>query len=666
MDITKYADFTNEIDPKILQDVESRLRILLKQKWPQLDTSPSCVFGNLFVTPAARVVAMIEQATNCILSDLNLENALNGVVCDCDFIQTFLKGLGLSTLQEANTTAMVRINFIQEPEPDSYFSFDQGELMLFDDTYIFSFIPGNDPTIKIYPTDYNYSNKSLNKVNNEYKLSRGSTTLTSGNVVNTSSYFVDLPVYGPGVANLPQGSLAKIDENFGNEASYKLIVDNNIETTDTEPLFDLISSVELLHDVTPLQLPTTLEELITLTRKVLPAASLTTRANSISYMTHRFPSLRGVSMVLSGDKELQRVETGNETLNLVDLYVKGPHTISCTEHFVVKEDTSSPTGYSAPINKFQHIPLIITDVSVANISNTEVSTSDAIKSNGLTSTDYMMKVSASGESNPLDAFYLLGKDNTTKYIITLNGAIGEEHLTITPATESEDGLVLKTIKNSDTGATYSTEIVSAPSDSSSATIQFTKVVTGLDIFNTDNQTFELIATELLTSESKFVTVTYLYDPVAEAVIKHINGPTCKPAFNIIVRPFVTANVKKLEITYRKTAGRFFDRQKAIEEIYDFISSLTYPTIYDDAYLGDIMMACGASGIDNINVDVDYQMSGATGGYDPKQIVENSDSLDVNDLKSGIKDYFGIGVRNINYIIPNRDNIQLIERNTAHI
>ena len=136
MDITKYADFTNEIDPKILQDVESRLRILLAQKWSQLDTSPSCVFGNLFVTPAARVVAMIEQATNCILSDLNLENALNGVVCDCDFIQTFLKGLGLSTLQEANTTAMVRINFTQEPEPDSYFSFDQGELMLFDDTYI--------------------------------------------------------------------------------------------------------------------------------------------------------------------------------------------------------------------------------------------------------------------------------------------------------------------------------------------------------------------------------------------------------------------------------------------------------------------------------------------------------------------------------------------------
>ena len=212
MDITSYADFSTEIDPTILQDVESRLRAVLKQKWPQLDTSPSCVFGNLFITPAARVVAMIEQSTNCILSDLNLENALNGVVCDCDFIQTFLKGLGVSSLQEVNTTGMIRLNFTNELPDDiktgqSCITFDQGELVLFEDTYVFSFIAGNSPTIKIYGPN---ADITISKENNIYKLSKGEVTKTN-NGLETTSYFVDIPVYGPAPAEVNAGSLGKIE-----------------------------------------------------------------------------------------------------------------------------------------------------------------------------------------------------------------------------------------------------------------------------------------------------------------------------------------------------------------------------------------------------------------------------------------------------------------------
>jgi hypothetical protein len=638
MDITSYADFTTEIDPTILQDVESRLRAVLKQKWPQLDTSPSCVFGNLFITPAARVVAMIEQATNCILSDLNLENALNGVVCDCDFIQTFLKGLGVSSLQEVNTTGMIRLNFTNDLPADiktgqACITFDQGELVLFENTYVFSFIAGNSPTIKIYGPN---ADINISKENNIYKLSKGEVTETD-NGFETLSYFVDIPVYGPAPAEVNAGSLGKIDENFGDPLE------------DDKKLIEYISSVVLVHDITPLQLPTTLEELIELTRTILPAASLTTRANSISYITHRFPSLKGVSMVLQQDvPEMQR-STTSITNPLVDLYIKGPHTIECTEYFT-----------EGNIGLLQHIPLVITDVTTTDSESTTSHDSDVIKCEGLRNerTEVRLLIDDEGGNTTYNTIKLYDASGTP-YYITLQGGAGSEHLSI--STELPDDATItdeNTIQNADTGGVYSINVATPTA------IKFTKQTTGIDIFNTEALTYTWIGNSL--GDNTLIKITYLYDPVAEAVIKHIKGPTCKPAFDLKVCPFITAHVKELKIKYRKTAGKFFDRQKAIVEINDFLSGLTYPTIYDDAYLGDIMMACGASGIDSISVDVDYQLSGATGGYTENQILCNTKSLYVSSVASELKNYYGIGVRNINYVIPNRENIKLEERNTANI
>lgn len=661
MDLTSYADFNTELDPTLLQEVENRLRMVLKQRWPQLDTSPSSVFGNLFITPAARVVAMIEQATNCILSDLNLENALNGVVCDCDFIVTFLKGLGVTALTDVNTTGMVRIHFTQNKE----YTFDQGELILFDDTYVFSFISGNTPSITVKAsTD---DSTTADKVNNTYKLSIESATPDGEGKYKPDSWYVDLPVYGPASASLTAGSLGKIDEDFGKPIEGNKLTEN------------YISSVELLHDINPLQLPTTLEELITLVRTITPAASLTTRANSISYMAHRFPLLKGVSMVLNSDKEMQRTTTEELSTKapVVDLYVKGPHTLECTEYFIFDSGVSASTK---PLT-LQHIPLIVKSITEKQIVNTEpVETlyeEDNIKANELRTEqtkvsmlfdndNFTTKVgsSTSGTSvSPSNVIYI--KDDLGNvYAITLNGGTGSEHLTITqiPDASGTEEPIVTSMSNYDTGSEYTIE------GTQETAIRFTKVLTGLDKFNTDGITYTLNISEDYTN-NRAIAVTYLYDPIAEAVVKHINGPSCKPAFNIVVRPFITGQVKNLTVTYRKTAGRFFDRQKAIEDIYNFISSLTYPTIYDDAYIGDILMSCGASGVDKITADVRFQISGACGGYTPNTIYQDATSLSLEELESepgDMSSYYGLGVRNVNYIIPNRDNIVLIERSTAHI
>ena len=655
MDITSYTDFNTEIDVGLLQDVESRLRMVLKKRWPELDTAPGSVFGDLFITPASRVVALIEQSTSCILSDLNLENALNGVVCDCDFIQTFLKGLGVTSLTDVNTTGMVRIHFTKDQE----YTFDQGELLLFDDSYVFGFLPGDISQITIQQT--NESTSTSGKVNNKYKLSIDTVEQDSNNIYTANGFYVDLPIYGPATASLTAGALGKIDEDFGKPIGGKKLTD------------EYISSVELLHDIEPLQLPTTLEELINLTRTITPAASLTTRANSISYLSHRFPSLKGVSMVLNTDPEMQRTSSSDITSSIkapvVDLYIKGPHTLECTEYFTY--DTLSG-GETFNIGSLQHIPLVINEIELPGglfYSDNE------LICNGLRTQGTQVTFSLD-EENPNQeiptTLYIKGNEpeNQKVYAITLNGSTASEYLTIKQLTEEEaqgvdSNSIISALNNTDTGAEYT---INGVTNASGAAIRIVKVLTGLDRFNTDDLTYTLYSVDTHPDKG-FIKITYLYDPIAEAVIKHINGPACKPAFNIIVRPFITANVKKLEITYRKTAGKFFDRQKAIDTIYQFITSLTYPTIYDDAYIGDILMSCGASGIDKIDADVTYQISGALGGYNPNQIDQSAKSLSVDkipDIPGAMKLYYGLGVRNVNYIIPNRENIILVERSTAHV
>ena len=111
MDITDYINFKSDIDSDRLFDVEQRIRLLMRERWPELDTTPSSPFGNLVLTPIARVIALFEQAADCVLGDLNLENALNSIVCDCSFVESFLKGLGVNSLAEVNTTATVRLIF---------------------------------------------------------------------------------------------------------------------------------------------------------------------------------------------------------------------------------------------------------------------------------------------------------------------------------------------------------------------------------------------------------------------------------------------------------------------------------------------------------------------------------------------------------------------------
>lgn len=586
MDISQYINFSQEIDSEIIQDVESRIRTLLKRKWIDLDTNPSSVFGNLFLTPAARVIALMEQTTNCVLSDLNLENALNGIVCDCDFLQNYLKGLGVNSLAEVNTTAMVRITF----NTNARYKIDQGELLLFNDDYVFSFVHGNNPTIVIEPyrypkidsdeISYISGTKKPDYVNNTYHLSASNVAFNNASVV-ASEFFVDLPVYGPASAQVSAGTTATIDENFGYETVDTWVVNGNDDVEVTEDKSnvnltnDYITSITMLQDVSPITTPTNIAELIELTQKIKPTAALTTRAGVTSFITNNFPSIVGTSTVLFGDYEMVRANATTENVfPAVDIYNKGVSTLlECVEYC----PASSIETAQFPL---QHMPIKITGIS------------------------YLSNISSSTEETQLDL------PDFPSNVLSFSG----------------------TYKNSTVFSGHKAYTI-----------------------NVNPGTYNI-------QGNTFVRLSYLYDPTQETIGKTILSDSCGPILNILSRPFFPIHIRSITIDYKKQAGKFFDRQVAINEIYNFINNLVYPVVYDDAYIGDIIIGNGATSIDSISVNCYVQGAEATGGSENNaSYVQNIDTLSINQaaLPPGALKDLQLGDRNIQYILP-RDAIHLIE------
>lgn len=577
MDITDYINFKSDIDSDRLFDVEQRIRLLMRERWPELDTTPSSPFGNLVLTPIARVIALFEQSADCILGDLNLENALNSIVCDCSFVENFLKGLGVNSLAEVNTTATIRLIF----NSNQRYSFDQSYPLLFNNEFVFNFIVGKDTsTITIQTKEA----ETVNRSNNLYKLSNLE-IFNNGSSTTENQFFVDIPIYGPATASVGAGSEAALDENM--------------------PFIDNIISAQIVEDIQPLEFPTTISELAKLCQSIQPSSNLTTKAGVVSYVFNKFPKTVGVSAVTSDDNEMIR----NTDLNpfkvispYLDIYVKGRNNsddinlFECSEYVSVDSFIDIDGTYGYPETAWftpQHIPIKF---------------SSAVYYDG------------NNEGDPVVEF----ADTVSCMVASLEDA------------------------NSNLNLTENVKYKVTP-----------KVV-----IETSDGTYP-------TTSNKFIKITYLYDPLTEAIKKTIDGPACNPVINTLVRPFYPWIIEEMEIVYRKETGKFFDRQSAVSDIYGFMNALTYPLIYDDAYISDIMIANGASGVDSIkfksSIGVDAARKYASNIYaDP--VTSGMNTLLVSTIKNPnniptdavVKKVFGLGAKNVQYIL-NRDAINLIEK-----
>ena len=95
LQLDQYLPAANEIAPDIVLLVRQRLQKYLQDWWPELDTRPNSVFGDLYLTPMAVTVAALEIAYRRRDADLNLANVANGIVFNPVFVDGFLRNFGV-------------------------------------------------------------------------------------------------------------------------------------------------------------------------------------------------------------------------------------------------------------------------------------------------------------------------------------------------------------------------------------------------------------------------------------------------------------------------------------------------------------------------------------------------------------------------------------------
>ena len=690
MDLTTYINSTNTaytLDSTTQSEVMSRLRSVVANFNPQLSTSPSSITGRLGIVPLSQAVGMLEQALTCVLSDLNLQNAMDGIVCDCDFVEAVLKSLGVTALAEANVTGIARVRVNQNQQ----YTFRSSMSMLFGDQYVFNIYSAGMPEINILPANSPTPEGSVinqvKTINNTYVLSSYSYD-TSSNLNN--GWFVDLPIYGPASASVSNGDTASIDSSLD---YYNNIVD-----------------IEMVGDVTPYISPTTLSGLLQLVRSIQPCASLTTRSGAVSYIINKFPQAVGCSPVLNGDSEISTRSVGPSGVNFdfpkMDLYVKGT-TSTCTEIVPFKSGCSI---------QFQHSPIQF--LSANYIINAD--TAESISSSTIRSC-LQSRVNALYEAySPWEMIVCkqtpdsTGDHSISNYFPTYNGSIYDDNvLTITNSLSggesvtmglsilncslksnayidfsdieltvnfnTADNVVNITVTDGNHIETVTLNPELITQSASAYTFTFTSTQNNLSI---DTLTFNLINTSTETWNSSEcldwikqntqpfratlvfantpIEITYSFDSMVRPATLSIVNDTNYPVVSTAVKETIPVLITNFTVEYFKLSSKYVDHQAVTSSIADFLNNCIYPVTYSDAYIAEILLNNGASGIVGIQATAVVQRAvgnevysvGTSATVQSGIIIDSLNDISSSNITSDLDLSQPYGSRNISFYIDN--------------
>ena len=115
--INTYFPDVADVDEASLLSARQRLDTFLKQKFPNLDTRPNSVFGDLGLSPYAYLVACHEIAMGRFMSDLDLEQVANGVIYNCDFVKKYIQNFATVDQTTLQSSGVIRLVFCNN---DSY------------------------------------------------------------------------------------------------------------------------------------------------------------------------------------------------------------------------------------------------------------------------------------------------------------------------------------------------------------------------------------------------------------------------------------------------------------------------------------------------------------------------------------------------------------------
>lgn len=644
--LTDYMPTPDELDPQDIIDARQRAVTYLSQWWAELDTRPNSVFGDLYLTPYAVMLAALEVAISRWTSDLNLANVARGIVYNPTFVSEFLKNFGVAPNTSINATGVVKLTFSTNQSyvlsADTTFSFNGN---------IFVINPDEGNPVVIYPTGTTDGKRVL--------------------VQETSATFVVfLPMTGPSGAAVADGSEASTSLTF-------------TELTGVQAAGDFDSGLAA-------------ESLASLAQKAqtgFPSANLTSRSGALSFLVSRYPQMVGASVVLTGDREMIR-----DNLNplgvaegAVDIYLRSRKTYAFGESILKLVYDTNQSGWVGqlvlPVTP-AFFALQTGNFQVSNFNNNRgvnfvyaQSSHPQIDNLGIAYSSYETLGLLLGDAQPdnfnpaaLGDIRQVSGDDSVFSVSGLYAGYLFSASTARSVTLRFDGVELVnalpaariSVRDNLNGDTAQLFIVGDTALSPTKgivlkDINYTKMFNGLEI-SIMPRSNAFVPANLIGNTYEFsfqgrtaeFSINYLYDPALIQVNSVIQDPDNKPAgVSILTKSFVICHIQNFTVNYRARFGDVVDRASAQQDIFDYLNTIVYPDVYEESRIGEILLRYGATGIQSVNKQATIYPSLASYYVSKDNTVTNITPVATTTLLAPASDQ-GFGPRNMAYLINQTD------------
>ena len=664
-DVTKYLPALDEIPLDKIAEVQTRLRVQSLNAHPDTKTTANSPFGNLFINPAANIIAQYEIAQSNFQGDLILENLAAGNVTNCDFVRDYLANYGVVAGKGVPVIGVVRLVFNE----NKTYLIDRGSQMAFGDNGLFHFILPQLGDLHIDPVGYS------RKLGNWYALTQ----------VAPGEYVVNIPVIGTPGSVVVEGEEARTD------------------IPDPE-----LVRIEAINDFDTGRMPDDIAKLAQMAIEIFYAANFADRGGSIAFIKRKLPNAVGVSAIKAGDVEMQRDK------NSILLTSKGAMDVCIKTRIDLVKDTCIlplSLAFDRKLVGALDLPGGVV-LYVDSINNVE--TGEAVDAYSLYGTS-RNNVRAQFASSAFSNLEILGLevDSSTipvagaEFTVSRNalagvypridtdstGGIYQGHLF---SSNTEHNVLIRPTGIIDVeGTTYGIcQIEDLVSGDIIDGVLVTKIgnrgkiefqvnevkvehlLNGLVIqFLTEADDFILTdANSFLGGEFEMyysaptanVEVKYRYDPGVQLVSTFLRSSEVQPVIDVLAKGFQTVYVSEFTVEYRRIVGKTVSKQRIRDEVFNYINSLTGPDLYEETQITDIVLFAGASGLVSVTFDgrVFHSLASqwSLDGRDNKdELVDLLDDrlIAFNDLYEEPELYSVVGTLNVNYILD-AENIILKE------
>jgi hypothetical protein len=298
--LTYYYPQLDEVPSTNVADARASLQAAYQRVFPDLDTRPNSVFGDLWLTPAAMHLAALDIAISRYKSDLNLENVAAGTIWDCDFVDAYLRNF--STVQDGSVLSYGVLRLV----------FDAPDTLTVDRQLILT--PDSEGEYRFRLVEEGHLDI----------LAPGTARDAGANQVvlveaSGGEYWVDVPVQGSYTSDDPPVAGA--------------------EFTTSDPVDGLVSATSL-HDFSDGRPDERLKNVAKLTRETFYSATPVTKGGVRSFLRRQFPDMLGCSPVTNGDADMLRTDA-----SALDIYPRSPITLDDSMVVTAALDDVTKTFY---------------------------------------------------------------------------------------------------------------------------------------------------------------------------------------------------------------------------------------------------------------------------------------------------------------------------------